>query len=263
MYHPAPMDLHYERHGEGHGPPVVVLHGLFGSGENWRTPGRKLSAGFDVLLVDQRNHGRSPHSDRVDYPAMAADVRELLDRLGLERAHLVGHSMGGKTAMQLALETPDRVRSLVVVDMAPKQTHGENADILAAIRALDPRAIHSRGEADAQLAPAVPERGTRQFLMKSLERSDDGGFRWILGLSGLQASWQALQAPPTGAPVPDLPALFVRGARSGYVAEEDLPEIRRLFPRAEVATIPDAGHWVHVDQPERFLQVVEAFLAAH
>ena len=257
--------LHHERHGAG-GPPVVVLHGLFGSGENWRTPGRRLGErSFGVLLVDLPNHGRSEHLPRLDLAAMAAAVRGLLDGLAIPSAHLVGHSLGGKVAMQLALETPHRVRSLAVLDIAPKPTAGENADILAALRALDPSRFASRGETDAALAAAVPDRGTRQFLLKSLERDERGGFRWLLGLDGIAAGWEALQAAPAlppGAAAPALPALFVRGERSRYVADDDLPAIRALFPRAELVTIPGAGHWVHVDRPEETLAALVTHLEA-
>jgi pimeloyl-ACP methyl ester carboxylesterase len=256
------MLLHHERHGTG-GPPVVVLHGLFGSGENWRTPGRRLGEhGYDVVLADLPNHGRSPHAAAMDLTSMARDVAALLDALAWRDAHLVGHSLGGKVAMQLALDAPQRLRSLVVVDIAARPTASANAAVLAALRALDPTRLASRGEADAALAARLPDRGERQFLLKNLERDERGGWRWRLGLDGIAASWAALQRAPHGGGASQLPALFLRGERSPYLGEGDLPAIRALFPRAELVTVAGAGHWVHVDRPEETLAAIEAHLGA-
>lgn len=257
------MKLHVEIHGEG--SPLVVVHGLFGSGENWRTLARAWAApppdgpGRQVLAVDLRNHGRSPWSATMTFAEMAADLVALLDARRLATASVLGHSLGGKVAMTLALAHPERVERLVVVDIAPRAYPQVQEDILAAMRALDPAAITSRGEADRQLAAAIPERAVRQFLLKSLEARDQGGYRWQLHLVAIAEAQPRLRAAVTGSPV-EVPVLVVRGEHSGYVTATDVGDFQQLFPQVEIVTVPAAGHWVHAEQPAAVRALVTSFL---
>lgn len=255
----ASVDLAYQAIGTG--PPLLVLHGLFGSGTNWRGIARRLAAGHRVVLVDLRNHGVSPHTPLMDYPAMAADVRALLDRLGLPQAALLGHSMGGKTAMTLALETPQRVARLVVVDIAPVTSPGDHGPLIDAMRTIDPGRMTRRAQADQALAPAIPDATLRAFLLQNLVAAG-GGYRWRIDLDAIAASMPALLGfPDPGRRHFEGPALFVRGARSRYVCDTDYERIAKLFPAARVVSIAGAGHWVHAERPEALLETVTAFLA--
>lgn len=257
----ATVELARERLGSG--PPLVFLHGLFGSGRNWRSFARGLADRFTCLLVDLRGHGNSPHAPPYDYPTFAADVARLLAEEGIARAHLLGHSMGGKTAMTLALTRPELVERLAVVDIAPVPYAHDYRALIRALLALDLSAIRSRREADAALAPAIPDPQLRAFLLQNLV-IDDGGARWRIDLAGLERAMPALTDFPR-----ELygrrfegPTLFVRGGRSDYVQDAHLPVIRRLFPAARIETVADAGHWPHAERPAELLRLVRAFLLA-
>jgi esterase len=256
----APLALAVQSLGEG--PALVVLHGLFGSGTNWRTIARRLAHEHRVLLVDLRNHGASPHAATMGYAEMAADVRALLDREGLDAPLVLGHSMGGKTAMRLALETPSRVGALVVVDIAPARSPGEHRGVLGALAALDLGGLRRRSEADAALAPAIPDPGLRQFLLQSLAAGEHG-LQWRLNLPAITAAQDELvdfPPPPPGARYPG-PVLFVHGERSEYLTPGHREAVRALFPEAHLVGVPDAGHWVHAEQPDAFLEALRPFLA--
>jgi pimeloyl-ACP methyl ester carboxylesterase len=255
----TPVRLAFQELGEG--PPVVVTHGLFGSGANWRSVARRVAAGHRVLLVDMRNHGASPHAPAMDYATQAADLRALLDALDLERPAVVGHSMGGKAAMRLALESPARVGALCVVDIAPALSEHDHQDVIAALRALDLDAIAGRAEADAALAGQVADPGLRGFLLQNL-RSTPQGLRWRIDLDAIEAAHDELldfPAPAAGMRYTG-PCLFVRGARSDYVLDAHLPAIRSLFPAARVHTVAEAGHWTHAERPDAFLEALVPFL---
>lgn len=255
----AAVDLAFESLGDG--PPLIVLHGLFGSGTNWRTVARRLSRHRRVLLVDLRNHGRSPHAPDMRYPTLAGDVESLLDRLEIDAVDVVGHSMGGKTAMCLALRSPARVSRLCVVDIAPAASGHDHDGPIGALRALPLEQVTRRADADALLRDAVPEAGLRAFLLQNLE-AGPSGYRWRIDLAAIEAALPDLVAWPEPAPgsVYRGPCLFVRGARSDYVTDADVPGIRRLFPAARVHTVDGAGHWVHAESPDAFLAAVEPFL---
>ena len=252
------LRLHFREYGQG--APLVILHGLFGSLDNWTAVARELAGAFRVLAVDQRNHGHSPHAAAMDYPLMAADLVEFVRRHSPGGAHVLGHSMGGKTAMQFALQHPGLVRSLVVVDMAPRAGEPEHHSIFDALQALDLAAYQSRKQVEAALAPRIPELAVRKFLVKSLAHDPAGAWHWRFNLPGLCRNYAWLNAAVTAEPPCDKPALFVRGEKSGYLRDDDLPAIRRLFPRAEFRVVPGAGHWVHADAPGIFLQAVRRFL---
>jgi pimeloyl-ACP methyl ester carboxylesterase len=254
------MKLNYKSYGEGF--PLVILHGMFGNLDNWQTLARKWAADYRVLLVDLRNHGRSPHADEMNYPLMAEDLATFLEDQGIDRCHLLGHSMGGKVAMQTALSYPGLVDKLVVVDMAPRQYGRGHDDVFAALKALDPAAIRDRRHADELMQPHMADAGVRMFLLKNLARDDQAGFRWRMNLKVLDRDYEQLIAPVGGGAGQafDGRALFVRGAKSGYVRDEDLEGIQRLFPAAELVTVAGAGHWVHAEQPRELRRIVGEFL---
>jgi esterase len=243
----------------GEGPPVLFLHGLFGQGRNFATIARPLAARARVLLPDLRNHGASPHARGMAYRDMAADLAETLDAEGIGNAAVIGHSMGGKVAMVLALQDPTRVSRLLVSDIAPRAYAGTLARHAEAMRALPLSPGLTRAAADAALAGAVPDAGVRTFLLHSL-RFDTTPPSWRVGLDAIIAGMADILAFPDATAPCDVPALFVSGERSDYITLEDRPRIRALFPRARFATVKGAGHWVHADQPEAFRAIVEAFL---
>jgi pimeloyl-ACP methyl ester carboxylesterase len=252
------MQLHFRSLGTGR--PVIILHGLFGSSGNWQTFGKSLAAaGYRVVLPDLRNHGRSPHSEMHTYEAMAGDVRELIGSENLSRDVLACHSMGGKTAMQVALEDPQSIAGLLSIDMAPGAYAHEHHEVADTLAELDVRNIRGRMEADDLLAGRIPDDGTRQFLLKNLYRTQDGLFDWRFNLEALQAEIGNMRHAVTEGRY-EGPALFVRGEKSDYIGPDREKEINRLFPKATIETAPGAGHWVHVDAPEWLRERMIRFL---
>lgn len=244
----------------GSGTPVIILHGLFGSLDNWQTFARKLSAGFHVFTVDLRNHGRSPHSTEHSYEAIAADMHDFFEEHQIEKAHIIGHSMGGKAAMQFAHTYPEKILTLIVVDIAAKEYHGGHDNIFEALLHFDLSKVKSREDADAMLALKIEEQGVRQFLLKNLDRNSDGTFTWKMNLNALHRNYEKInRAIHPVQPVP-LPAFLIRGDKSGYVRDEDMHDFKRIFPKAQFITIPHAGHWVHADAPEAFYNAVSGIL---
>ena len=256
------MGLHLAHREFGEGPPLVVLHGLFGSARNWTSAARHLAESWTVYALDLRNHGDSPWAEEVDYRAMAGDVLNFLDQKGLERATLLGHSMGGKTAMTLALNHGERVEALVVVDIAPVEYTHTMGPYVEAMASLDLAGLGRRAEADAQMQTHVPDPGVRAFLLQNLV-SREGRFAWQLNLAALGAGMSSLTGFPREAAERAYPGrtLFLGGGQSDYILPEHHPSIYRLFPNAEFEEIPDAGHWVHAEAPASFLAHVQDFLA--
>jgi pimeloyl-ACP methyl ester carboxylesterase len=258
------MRLNAVELGEG-AAPVVLLHGLFGAAQNWGAIQKRLAGAAGhrrVVALDLRNHGASPRAEAMDYPAMAADVAETMEALGAAPAAVLGHSMGGKVAMALALARSGLVSRLVVADIAPVAYPPALRGYVAAMRALPPRPGLTRREADAALTGAVPHPGIRAFLLQNL-RFDADPPAWRLNLDAIAAAMPAIEG------FPDLPGtayagptLVLAGERSDYVRPEHHDRIRALFPQARFATVPKAGHWVHSENPEGFLALVEPFLAA-
>ena len=254
--------LHYLD--QGRGRPLVILHGLFGTLDNWQSLARRWAteAGLRVISVDLRNHGRSFHSPEHTYALMAQDVLDLFDHLQLGAdATLMGHSMGGKVAMRLALDHPERLAKLIVVDIAPRFSDMEHQDdIVAGLQAVDFTTCTNRQEADAALAGYVPNVGTRQFLLKNLYRTEDSTFAWRINLKVLAAQLAAIGEATTSAAPFLKPTLFIRGGKSDYITTEDkLHGIPALFPNSQVATVVDAGHWVHAEKPEEIFEMVKTF----
>jgi esterase len=246
----------------GNGPPLLILHGLLGSGDNWIPHAMLLAANFTVFTIDLRNHGRSPHADAFDYEVMAADLAEFVEDQHLAAIHLLGHSMGGKAAMRFAQLHPAAVQRLVVVDMSPREYAPRYTAILDAMHALDLSHLHERAEVDAALLSAAPEKNIRQFLLKNIGRDAGGKLHWKANVPAIRANYQEVRrALPTDANFGG-PVLFVRGGKSDYLPETDVPLIRQLFPGARIATIARAGHWVHAETPEEFIQLITEFLLA-
>ena len=254
------MKLNYKKIGES-GQAIVILHGVFGSLDNWATVSKAIAdAGYVVYLVDQRNHGRSPHSDEFTYEAMAADLAEFIEDHKLEKPILVGHSMGGKTVMQYAETYPGTYDKLVIVDIGPKAYPPHHQQLIEGLNALPLSEIEDRQQADTLFSTYEPNVGVRQFLLKNLYRTDAGTFAWRFNLPVLTE----LQAN-VGTEIPRLrqitePTLFIRGALSRYLRDEDWEDILAMFPKAELVTIPKSGHWVHAEQPKAFVEALTNFL---
>jgi esterase len=266
------MELSFQKLGAGH--PLIILHGLYGSGDNWLTIGRKLSSMFEVILPDQRNHGSSPWSDQMDYAALAGDLHEMMDRLGIGRAAILGHSMGGKAAMWFATENPGRVSHLVVADIGPRSyladtgpsNHmDEHASIISALGSVDLAAASSLGEVDHALEPGIPSRRLRQFLLKNLQKNGQGHYAWKINLASIRnnltnlADGLDLQALH-GKSFTQFPVLFIKGEKSPYILSPDIELIHGLFPMARLVTIRNTGHWLHAEEPEIFTGLVKKFI---
>lgn len=240
--------------------PLVIVHGLYGSARNWGVIARRLADLRDVIAVDQRNHGQSPRNAVHDYPAIAADLAEVIESLG-GKADLLGHSMGGKAAMQLALTRPELIRRLVVADIAPVAYDHDQSRHIHAMRGLDLSTVTTRGEADRRLAETVDDPALRAFFLQSLDLKAAPP-QWRLNLDVLEAEmakivgWPETQGQFAG------PVLFLTGAESHYVKPEYREKIRQLFPSARFAKIPGAGHWLHAEKPREFEETVRVFLTA-
>ena len=252
------MQLHFKESGRGRA--VILLHGLFGSADNWHPIALRLAENFHVFALDQRNHGQSPHGAEMNYSLMAADVNEFMELNGMEKALGIGHSMGGKTAMQFALQFPERVEKLVVADMAPRAYAPSHDKIFAALLALDLPKFQSRPEIEDALAPKITSLVLRRFLLKNLGRDAAGKFFWKINLTGLAENYPRLGDPVSALPPFNKPTLFISGGKSNYLKPEDETPIRELFPQAEIQTIAGAGHWIHADQPAEFLRRLLDFL---
>ena len=252
------MELNYKH--LGNGAPLVILHGLFGTMDNWQSLGKKLAEEYSVYLVDQRNHGRSPHVPVHDYVSLAEDIVDFMVERGLPSATLLGHSMGGKVAMEFALQYPEMMEKLIVVDIAPKQYSGGHERIFQALLVLDLHTIEDRSEAEAVLGRFIEDKGTLQFLLKNLSRHKDGHFEWKMNLPVLHRYYPEIMGPPVARGYFAGETLFIRGGNSDYVLDSDWPDIHAYFPNAQLLTIPGAGHWVHADAPEELLSAVHTFL---
>ncbi len=252
--------LHYREMGEQDKPTLLLLHGLFGNSGNWAGVVKYLKDDFRLILPDLRNHGRSPHSDVMDFPAMAADLRRLLTHLGLGSASILGHSMGGKAAMWLALNDPEWVDQLVVADMAPVAYHNRFEQILQGMSSMPLEELSSRGDADQYLAQYVPQKLVRQYLLQNLVK-DRGDWQWRCNLSVLQQQILVLAGYPA---LDDLAfagdVLFLYGERSDYVLPDYRGIIDRHFPHARLRMLNGAGHWLYAEQPEAFSLAAKQFL---
>lgn len=258
------MKLFFREVGNPTDPAIVILHGVFGSSDNWLTVSKTIAGqGYRIILVDQRNHGHSPRSEQFDYPAMAADLHELLTDLNLAQPVLIGHSMGGKTVMQYAATYPASTYSkLVVVDIAPKTYPVHHTELIRGLKAIDLTTLKSRNEADAILSQYEPLTAVRQFLLKNLYRNDQNQFDWRLNLAVIERELEGISREILNHPPITAPTLFIRGALSHYIRDSDYARIRQLFPNVSIVTIEGASHWVQAEKPAEFVQVLMAFLNA-
>jgi pimeloyl-ACP methyl ester carboxylesterase len=253
------MDLYHADFGGKGKPPLVILHGLLGSSKNWRTAGIDLAGHFHVFALDLRNHGRSPHAPEQTFELMAGDVVEWLDRNGLSASHLLGHSLGGKVSMRLACSYPEMVRSVCVVDIAPKP-YPVDTRAFDALLGLKLAGVTSRNEADLRLRTDIPDRWLRQFLLSNLARDESGELVWQPNLPVLAASLPAIRKSPLGAGQRyEGPVLFVAGGRSSFIQAGDETVIREHFPQARLEILPDSGHYPHVDSRASFVRTIVAF----
>jgi pimeloyl-ACP methyl ester carboxylesterase len=243
----------------GSGPPLVILHGLFGSSDNWVTQSKLYSPEFKVYAVDLRNHGQSPHSDDFDYTAMVGDLRAFFQQHNISSAFLIGHSMGGKAAMSFALTYPEYVSKLVVVDIAPRAYELEHDKILQGLNAIPIASLSSRNEADDILSKFVPEEPVRQFLLKNLQRKAEGGFSWKINLPVISKKLANIGVAVPNGSVFDKPTLLIRGSRSVYVQKSDWDDVLKRFPQATLETM-DTGHWVHAEKPQEFVALTTQWL---
>lgn len=250
------MELYYREMGEGQ--PLVILHGLFGFSDNWQTHAKRLSEYYRVILVDLRNHGHSPWSDEFSYELMAEDLKELFDALKLSKVILLGHSMGGKVAMHFAQAYSDFLEKLIVVDIGVKSYLQHHDHILRGMHAIDLETIKVRSEAEAILKQHIDSDGVRQFILKNLYWKEKGQLAWRMNLPVLEARMDEILSEVPNEEVM-LPTLFIRGELSGYILDEDIPELEERFADSQLVTIQGAGHWVHAETPEEFLDAVLSF----
>jgi pimeloyl-ACP methyl ester carboxylesterase len=250
------MQLHYQTLGLGQ--PLILLHGLFGSADNWGTIAKHFSQTHQVISVDLRNHGRSPHTDSQNYTDMAGDLIELCDSLNLDTIHLLGHSLGGKVAMQFATQYPEHVDQLIVVDIAMRTYPDAQTYLIDAMMAVDLSTVRSRSEVDQILSTTIENAKVRQFLLMNLVKTEDY-LQWRINLPALKANYPAIRQAVCESAKYDKPCLFIRGERSDYVRDDDVEQIKAHFTKAQFASLP-TGHWVHAEQPQAFIEVVAQFL---
>jgi|MDSW01.2.fsa_nt_gb esterase len=254
------MKLHAEILGTG--PALLIFHGLFGSGTNWRTLAKSVFAqNFETHLIDQRNHGDSPHDDVFNYDALAEDIIEYIECNNIKAPIALGHSMGGKALMQAAVTRPELFEKIIIVDIAPKAYDGSLRPIISALESLDLSAPN-RGELDKALAQKLPLASLRAFLLKNAKRLPEGGFAWKVNLPAISKSYENINDTLDGDTPFMGPTLFIRGAKSDYIQDADMELIREYFPTASLETVAGAGHWVHYEAPKPFVQAVTAFLEA-
>lgn len=253
------MELNYKQFGQGE--PIIILHGLFGTLDNWQSIAKQLAEHYMVYIIDQRNHGKSPHSEAFSYQILADDLKHFMESKWIYKATIIGHSMGGKTAMRFALDYPDMVEKLVVVDIAPKAYKGGHQTIFEAMFGLDLDTLTDRKTIDEQLKIKIPEDGVRLFLMKNLTREKDGRYRWKMNLPVLYAEYQAILSEIQSDETFDKTTLFIRGENSNYIKDDDILDIQDLFPMMQLATVENAGHWVHAENPQSFFDKLMTFLS--
>lgn len=252
-------NLNYKEYGEGY--PVIILHGLLGMLDNWHSIARKLSDNFRVITVDQRNHGRSFHSDEFNYDILADDISEFLADMNLPQAHFIGHSMGGKTVMKIADMYRDKVMKSIIVDIAPRAYTGGHELIFETMMTLEIENMQSRSEAYAALKSKINSDSLVHFLLKNLSRDKQNNFTWKANIPSLWDNYEEVISEIRPYPPFTHETLFVRGGNSNYITEEDEATIQNYFPNSQIATIDGAGHWVHAEKPSELLQLTEAFLS--
>ncbi len=252
------MKLNYKKVGEG--SPLIILHGLFGSLDNWMSIAKELSPNFEVFLVDERNHGQSPHSNEFNYVVMANDLYEFVQEHNIIKPIVLGHSMGGKTAMQFAMNYPNSLSKLIVADIAPKAYPVHHRQIIDGLLSLNFEVINTRQEADAELSKHIGDLSVRQFLLKNLYWIEQGKLAWRFNLPVINDNIDMVGVDLNNVQLFSKPTLFVRGEKSNYVLDSDFENIKNIFPNSGIETISNSGHWVHAENPTEFLEIVKSFL---
>ncbi|MBX2904141.1 MAG: alpha/beta fold hydrolase [Chitinophagales bacterium] len=255
------MNLNYKTFGDGF--PLVILHGLMGSLDNWLSLAKRFSTAYRVWIIDQRNHGKSPFSNEFSYHILVNDLHDFFEQNGIEKAHIIGHSMGGKVAMDFAAQYPEMVEKLVVVDVAPVAYDDRHSHIFKALLAIDLSRVAGREDVETQLHTLLngEDERTIQFLMKGLYRNDENNFAWRFNVPVLWKAYNEISDRVGGSPFLGQ-ALFIKGQKSNYITAENFSAIDELFPNNELEEIANAGHWLHADAPQVFAEVVERFLQA-
>jgi pimeloyl-ACP methyl ester carboxylesterase len=249
--------LNYKEYGSGE--PVIILHGFLGMLDNWHSFAKKLSESYRVITVDQRNHGKSFHSDDFDYNIMSEDLNTFIDDLNLDNVNLIGHSMGGKTVMQFLTKYSSKAHKAVVVDIAPKQYNGGHEAILEALTTLDLSAIDKRSEAQDILMEKLGNIGVVQFLLKNLSRNSDQSYGWKANVKLLHQKYNEVSKAIKFDVPCEVPSLFIKGSKSSYIVDSDEMEINQLFSKSKTVEIEGAGHWVHAEKPTELLHTVLNF----
>ena len=254
------MKLFYRHFGEGQ--PLIILHGLFGISDNWVSIARRLGEHYEVFVIDQRNHGQSPHSSTFNYFAMVDDLLEFMDDHQIVNPILIGHSMGGKVAMNFALEHPQKVHRLISVDMSVRAYPArlQHMEIIEAMLAVDFEKVHSRGEVELQIAPAIQSERIKMFVMKNLYRINSHRFAWRINIKDIDANLENVFVGVESPYQFEKPSLFIKGELSDYILQEDYKLIKQKFPQAEFTTIKGASHWVHAEKPKELCAVLSKFL---
>jgi len=253
------MELNFKKVGSGE--PLIILHGLFGSLDNWMTIAKILGEHFEVFLVDQRNHGQSPHDDEFNYDVMADDLYEFIMQNHIVNPIILGHSMGGKTAMQFAMNYPNQLSQLIVADIAPKSYPVHHRTIIDSLYQLDFEIIKSRSNADKALSEYLPDDSTRQFLLKNLFWIEKSKLAWRFNLPVIDKNIEIIGEGLINIKEFDKPTLFIRGELSNYVLDTDYENIKNIFSNVSIETIENSGHWVHAENPKEFLKIVSSFLS--
>lgn len=252
---------------------MVILHGLYGSSDNWLTVCKSLEKHFEIYIPDQRNHGRSPHSEEINYELLSEDLVEFLNKHRLDNIILMGHSMGGKVAMHFARKHPERITHLILVDIAPKNYYPDenkeslvHINILESLKKLYLPAIKTRNDAEELLAVDLPDKRLRSFLLKNLKRNPKGGYDWLLNLDSIQKNFTEISegfslSEWNNTTISGFPVLFVKGGKSNYIENNDLPFIRQVFPASDIVELSETGHWLHAEKPVEFANIVMDFIS--
>ena len=263
------MKLAYKKLGQG--SPLIILHGLYGSSDNWVSIARRLAEYFEVYVLDMRNHGQSPHAQDMTYKAMRNDLEEFMNTHNIGKAILLGHSMGGKTAMFFAVQNPGRINRLIIVDISPRTyTEGgfspqieKHFNLIHAMLSVDFSMVNTRADVAAQLAENISEMRLRQFLLKNLTKTDEG-YKWKINIwaisNNLKEIMKGIDKVDFSKPVSNFPVLFIKGGKSAYISDIDIELINRYFDAPKIVTIQNAGHWLHAEKPEEFIKSILGFI---
>lgn len=255
------MNLHFRKYGKG--KPLIILHGIFGISDNWVTFGKRLAElGFEVYILDQRNHGKSPHHYAFNYYALTEDLLEFIEQRGIQDPIILGHSMGGKVSMRFTLENPNDVAALIVVDTSMRTyvSHTQHRTLIDAMKSIDFKVVKSRNDAQEKLLEKIQSKRVVQFLLKNLFWKEKDLLGWRINLEAIDLNLDSMYDGVFYSTVFNKPTLFIRGGQSNYIIEEDIPDIKKNFPNMDLATIDEGTHWVHADAPEDFYNYVKEFL---